>query len=176
MSEFFHSIGEHIICRGGEIGKIVDIRRIRFGGIGEKVYYVVAPIYDEHAVMYIPAGGKDDEGMRQVLTAKQIDAVIAEAESRSGDWVEDPKERAALFGGILENGSRTDILRVFKALSLYKLEIEKQKKRLYMSDARLLEAAEKRITEEFAFALGLKRDEVVPYIVSRISGPLTVDS
>ena len=54
-----------------------------------------------------------------------------------------------------------------KELSLYRISAEKEKKKFYVSDAKLLAAAEKAIFEEFAYVLGIERDEVIPYIMNK---------
>ena len=60
-------------------------------------------------------------------------------------------------------------LKLFKQLSEHKAAIEKMRKKLYASDARILASAEKAVTEEFAFSLGIQRSEVLPYIRRRVA-------
>ena len=77
------------------------------------------------------------------------------------------KKRSAVYGDIISEGDPGKILRLVKELSLYRISAEKEKKKFYASDAKLLAAAEKAIFEEFAYVLGIERDEVIPYIMNK---------
>lgn len=166
---FAHRPGEFVMYRGSGIYRIDDIRKESFGTIGERTYYVMSAAKDRNSIIYAPVDAKDIElNMRHVLTPDEIDAVIGESEGTDILWVEDTKEREARFSSILANGRSSDILWLFKTLTLYRTELERNKRKLYASDAKILAAAERAITDEFSFVLDIPAGEVVPYIVSKI--------
>ncbi len=168
--EYKHKIGEYVVYKNSGICKITDIRKERFPKIGERVYYICSPVYDSSAVIYAPADSADTEnGMHKVLTAEEIDAIISQAEEIDEALSEDSRERTAVYEQKLLSGNRAEILWIIKNIYSEKRQREGQKKKLYANDAKILATAEKIITEEFAFALGISRNEVIPYIAKKIN-------
>jgi len=164
-----HAAGDFVTYRQNGICKITRTVKQNFGGMGEKEYYELSPVYDAKSVIFVPTDSQAlVSEMRHVLSREEIDAVICNSEHETLEWVEDTKERAQAFGEILSGGDRQRILWVIKVLSLYKKELEEKKRKLYATDAKILSAAEKTITEEFAFVLGIGRDEVLTYILERL--------
>lgn len=164
-----HVKGEHIVYRNGCIYLISDIRKEDLCGEGPRLYYVLQPVFDDRSVTYVPADSADAEKlMRSVLTREEIDSAIARAESGEMEWPEDAKQRAALYEGLIARGDAASALMIWKKLGLRRELLEEKKKKLYASDARILDRAEKAVTEEFAFALGIEKNTVLTYIKSRI--------
>ena len=164
-----HKIGDFVTYRQNGICRIKGIVKQNFPAVGEAEYYELTPVYDEKTVIFVPLGADAlTKQMRHILSREEIDEIITIAQNEGTGWIEDTKERAQIFGDILQGGERGKILWVIKVLSLYKKELEENKRKLYASDARLLTTAEKIITEEFSFVLGIKREEVLPYILSKI--------
>lgn len=169
ISECKHKIGEYVVYKNSGICKITDIRNERFPKMKDRLYYICSPVYDEGALVYIPADSAEaEQKMRRILTAPEIDSIISAAENIDAQLTEDSKERTAFYEQKLLNGDRAEILWLIKRLTSEKLEREKQKKKLYAADARILATAEKIITEEFAFTLGINKNEVIPYIIERV--------
>ncbi len=134
-----------------------------------KEYYILQPVYGHNMTVYVP---KKSEAlvnlMCRVLNREEIDEIIQETEHSQYTWIEDSKKRAECFHSLLRGGKKADILWLVKVLSLHKIEVEKNKKSFYASDKKILSAAERVITEEFAFVLGISPEEVIPYIVNKL--------
>jgi len=164
-----HNPGEIVSYRQNGICRINRMIKENFGGLGVKEYYELSPIYDTKTVIYVPVDSEDlVSGMRHVLTADEIDEIIERSEAEELPWVNDTKERNNLYTQILQGGDRTKILLIIKTISIRKKELEEKKKKLYAGDAKLLLQAEKAIVEEFSFVLGIKRDDVIPYIIEKL--------
>ena len=132
-------------------------------------YYILQPVYGHNMTVYVPKKSQAlVDLMCRVITKEQIDAIIQETESSEYKWIEDSKARADYFNKLLRSGDKAAILWLVKVLSLHKIEVEKNKRSFYASDKRVLSAAEKVITEEFAFVLGISPEEVIPYIVGKV--------
>jgi len=163
------TVGEFVVYRNGCIYRIEDIRKEDLWGDGDRLYYVLRPVYEERSLTYVPADSGDAERlMRSVLTREQIDSAIAAAETGELEWPHDAKQRAALYDRLIAEGNASATLMIYRQISRHRQEVEGKKKKLYASDARILERAEKAVTEEFAFVLGIKKDQVLPYIKSRL--------
>lgn len=162
-------IGEHVVYRNNGIYRICDMRIEKFCGINERTYFVMCSVYDKSSMIFVPTDAKDIvTNMRRILSPSEIDAAISQAESSVNVWVEDVKERAEYFDRLFDSGSCSDILWLYNVLSDHKAETEKNRRKLYASDARILAAAEKIITDEFSFVLGIEKNEVLPYINEKI--------
>ncbi len=167
--ELPHKVGETVVYRNGCIYRVDDIRSADLG-TGERLYYVLRPVFEERSLTYVPVDS-DAVGriMRPVLSRDEIDRAIADAEQTDLDWPADSKKRAEAYERIIVDGDPVGTLKLFKKLSEHKAAIEKMRKKLYASDARILASAEKAVTEEFAFSLGIQRSEVLPYIRRRVA-------
>ena len=132
-------------------------------------YYILQPVYGHNMTVYVPKKSQALVNfMCRVLTKEEIDRIIQETESSRYTWIEDSKARTEYFNKLLRSGDKAAVLWLVKALSLHKTEVEKKKRSFYASDKRILNAAEKVITEEFAFVLGIAPEEVIPYIVNKL--------
>ena len=168
MAGYRYKINEYVMCKG-DVCKVADIKKMSFAGVGEKMYYIIEPIYEERSRTYVPVDLKDIKtAVRGVLSVDEINAIIRELKDSEPVWIDDVKERVSGFDKILQDGDRADILRMLGSLKARKTEVESEGKKLYAGDSRVLKTAEKIITEEFAFVLGLKKNEVESYIDSQI--------
>ncbi len=167
--EYPHKAGEYVSYKNNGICKIVDIVTKEFAGLNPKTYYEMQTVFDQGNVLYIPVDADNlVQEMRHVLSAEEIGDVIAKSEQYQDLWIDDGKARAAQYEEILEEGDRSRILWVIKTLSIHRKQAEENKKKMYAADAKILASAEKIITEEFAFALGIEREQVIPYIIDQL--------
>ena len=167
MADYDYSVGNYVLYKANGVCLIADITE-KDTPAGKTKYYILKPVYCETATVYVPTNSPDlKKNMRRVLTKQEIDSLIDETEKLDDNWSEDRKLRAEIYSDILSKGNRKDILLIVKSLSLHKSEIEKAKRRFGANDSKVLAAAEKLITDEFAFSLGIKQDEVIPYIIKR---------
>ena len=163
-----YSVNDYVMYRRNGICRIDDIRVEKLGA-EEKLYYVLKPLYDDTLRIYAPVDFAEiAQHMRRALTADEISGIIARAEKSENRWIEDGTERAAEFERLISGGDRADLLWVVKTLSLYRLELRKKDRRMTDSDKKLLTTAEKLITDEFAFALNIDKQDVTPYILSQV--------
>lgn len=161
-------VNEHVMYRKNGICRITDIRRESFGA-GQKLYYILKPLHDDALKIYAPVDFTElARHMRRVLSADEIDGIIAEAERSCNRWIEDSGERAAAYEQMLNGADRADVLWLVKTMSQRREELRGKDRRLTDSDKKILTTAEKLITDEFAFALGIEKSEVVPYILGKV--------
>lgn len=167
MEKSIYEINDYIVYKTHGICLIEDIREESFGKDKAKTYYILSPVYDANSKIYAPFDQPDNENsMKHILSKDEIDTLIVSSDNYSDDWIDDAKERALNFENILSSGKRSKLLRLIKLLSLRRVEAMKNKKNLSVSDSRILATAEKIITEEFAFVLGIDKNDVIDYILS----------
>jgi len=164
-----HEKGDYVVYGENGVCRIVDIRNESFAGLDEMTYYVLETVYS-HTTIFIPLNSEAlSEKLKRILSVEEINALIDDTAIVSEEWIEDCKERAKHFEELLNGGVRCELLWLIKVLSMHKTEVEEKNKRFYISDKNILTAAEKVITEEFAFVLGIDKSDVVQYIRKRIA-------
>ncbi len=165
MPEF--KTGDHVIYKNNGVCLVEDIRPISFGE-KETDYYILRPLNREGTV-YVPVNPPQGAATPQKVPEKtDLDTWIARAEHSQLKWIENSKMRIVTFDRILSSGNRGDILWLFKVLSAKKEEEGKRNKKLCTNEERILDSAEKIITDEFAFTLNLPKDKIVEYILEQI--------
>ncbi len=167
-NEYLFQAGEYVSYKKNGICKITDVVTKEFAGMDPKPYYEMEVVYDNHTVLYVPVGSPAEQSMRRVLTAEEVHAVILESEQYQDPWIENGKARAAQFEAMLEEGTRSRILWIIKMLTFHRAQAERENKKVYAADVRILETAEKIITEEFSFALKIEKEQVIPYIIDHL--------
>ncbi len=176
-NEYPHKTGEYVSYKNNGICKIVDIVTKEFAGMDSKTYYELQMVFDQGNVLYIPVDAENlVQEMRHVLSAQEIEDVIVQSEQYQDMWIDDGKARAAQYEEILAEGDRSRILWIIKTLSAHRKQTEQNKKKMYAADAKVLASAEKIIKEEFAFTLGIDREQVIPYIIDQLRQSDTASS
>ena len=167
--QYAHKIGDHVMYLNNGVCKITDIREEQFIPGMPRTYFVLSPLVDAKSEIYVPV---DSEGLTanifELLTENEIKKAIKDSENSVCEWISDVKERSAEFSKIISTGNRAAILSVINTLTEYRRELESQKKKFYASDERIFNAANKFITEEFSFVLGIPHDKVMQYVLNNL--------
>jgi CarD family transcriptional regulator len=162
------SVGDSFIYRGHGICKLTEIREMNADN-GIRSYYVLKPVFGNSFTLYVPIGNENLEAkMRRLLSADEIRNFIAGMPGEDSIWIEDENERREFYNDTLSNGDRASLVRMIKALFLRRRELNSTGKKLRMSDEQFMKDAEKMLYDEFAYVLGIKREDVLPLILARL--------
>ena len=154
--------GMHGVC------KIEDITKKEFMGTS-KDYYVLKPINDVTATLYVPMHNeKLLEKMRKIISKKEVYHLIETMPETSTVWFQNENERKEQYKKIIAAGNHTELIGMIKAIYIQKLKREEEGKHLYISDERFFKEAERILYEEFQYILDIKREELLPLIFSRV--------
>ena len=171
------SIGDFVMYKNGSVCRICDISKLSFGGTPEREYYKLETIGENSSVIYVPLDS--DIPMRRIMNRDEIMQTLDEAAreiatidagAESPLWRESPKERSIEFNAIIDSGDRVRILRMLSLLAHHREKLEKTRKKLYAADERCFNAGVRLIGEEFAFVLGISKDDVTQFITKRLYG------
>lgn len=157
-------IGSLVIYGSNGICRITDKRKEKLYG-AKNEYYVLTPVDNAGAMILVPA---DNEAllakMKNILSENDIISLIKSIDDNELWWINDSKKRNELFSVILENGDRTELLRLIKCIYLKRKELSSAGKKLWLSDENTLKKAEKIINAEFSMVLGISPEEVPQFI------------
>ena len=165
-----HKVGDFIKYRQNGICEIKGIVKQNFAYMGEKEYFELSPVYDAKTVIFVPVDSEYLQNeMQHVLSSAEIDEIIGTSLNEEMLWISDNKERAHSYTEILTEGNSAKILSMIKTLLNKKRELLENNKKLSANDLKILSSAQKMITEEFAFVLGIEKDKVEEYIVNKLN-------
>lgn len=148
--------------------KVAEIAKKDFGGTVRE-YYVLQPVYDQKATIFVPTGNEAlTSKMRRVLSEEEIYELIRKMPDQEPFVVEDEGKRRTAYKEIIAGGDCEELIRMIKALHLWQQDLQARGKRLHMAEEHFLKDAEKVLHEEFAHVLDMDRDEVLPFILEQI--------
>ena len=128
-------------------------------------YIILSPVYNDNNTFYIPADNdKALKKIQRICTKEEVDDMIRHIRDEYAEWIENENIRSEEYGKIIKSGDRQEIIKLINTLYLHRKKLSANKKRLRNSDESLLEIAENMIFEEFAYVLGIEREDVGKYI------------
>ena len=145
--------------------QVQEIADMKFGGKSDR-YYVLRR---GGSVTYVPVSNeKGVSKIRSVLTRDEVMDLLETMPLDSDPWITNDRERQAAFKNILLYGDIRDIILLARKLKFKQDEQESRGKKLYIADERTFREAEKIISEELAYALGIEKDKVIDFLVSKL--------
>lgn len=166
--KYSHSVGETVVYRKQGIYVISGIKEQKIGTV-RKNYYVLSSVYDKNSSVYVPVDNENlTAQMERMLSKEEIHAIIDQSEENGVQWIENTTERAIYLDEIVKGGDLAKILSVLKMFILRKEEKNKKAYRTFARDEKAFAAAQKAVTEAFAYPLGLEKIQVIPYITERV--------
>ena len=162
------SINDYVCYSTSGVCQIIDRKRARFGNGEEQEYYVLKPLSSDSIVYVSTANKSSMANMRPIMTDGEVLELISSVTERSGIWPTDEHRRHDLFLAKLQSGDSHELARLITGLQLEQKRKHEAGKKLHVSDAKVMATAEKLLHEEIAFVMGIRMEEVVPFILERI--------
>lgn len=154
--------GSHGVCR------VTGTASKSFGG-QEALYYVLEPVYNDDATIFVPVDNPAlSAKMRRVLTEEEVRTMIREMPEEEPIQLGDTVQRRQICGEILRSGDRRRLVQLIKTLHVRQQARREQRKKPCAQDERIMKEAEKLLYEEFAYALNIRRDQVLPFILQEL--------
>lgn len=143
---------------------VADRRKEKFAGQWRE-YYILKPVSNEESTLYVPTDNeKLLSKMQDVLSYDEIMEIIHSLPKDNMPWIEDNKEREAMYDEVFASGDRRELLLLVKSLYQHKQQRKAEGKKLWTIDENAMKRAEKLVYEEFATVLNIKPEDVVPFI------------
>lgn len=153
-----YSIGEFIMKTTNGVCEIKDIVDREFLDT-KKQYYQLAPLSDQHAVLYVPVNRTDDS-IRSVMTTEEAEALISRIPLIEESWVNNEKERERRYKEAIRSNDPEKLVGMIKLIYQRKKTRHEQGKKTTVVDGRYFEMAEKLLYSELEFAMKKSKDEV----------------
>lgn len=133
-------------------------------------YIILSPVYNDNNTFYIPAD--NDEALKKlqrICTKEEVDDLIRHIKDENTEWIENDNTRKEEYSRIIKSGNRREIIKLINTMYLHRKKLSANKKKLRNTDESLFEIAENMIFEEFAYVLGIDREDVGKYIQEHIA-------
>ncbi|WP_313187377.1 CarD family transcriptional regulator [Lacrimispora sp.] len=160
------NIGDVIIYGNHGICKVTGLQDM-YMDENIRPYYVLKPVYHTASTVYVSTiNNRRKTEIRHILSADEIFSLVKKMSDKNYTWIKDNRKRKELYGQILADGNRSELIEMIKTLRCHKQELKKtnKDKKLQNADESFLNDAEKTLCEEFAYVLRIKREEVIPFI------------
>lgn len=158
--------GETVLYRRYGICKVAAIEERNFFDT-EKTYYQLEPVYiNKPTKFFVPADADDiDLLIRRVLDETQLKNFVSEAKENMLEWIDDSKKRILHHDELMKTGNVADHVRLVRLLSRHKRRQRAAGKSFLDCDRRILMAAEKLVSDELVYVLGIDRSEISDYLL-----------
>ncbi|HHZ05451.1 MAG TPA: CarD family transcriptional regulator [Clostridiales bacterium] len=162
-------INDTIFYGGDGVCTITEISKKKCG-TNTFLYYVLKPLYQNNSTIFVPVNNESlVSKMRNVLTKDEAYNIINALPIKYDIWTDNKNERLQTFKEILASGNPLDLIKLITTLYNHQKEQVLLGKRLNRSDEQQLKDAEKMLYDEFAVALEIQPDEVLPFITKHIN-------
>ena len=163
MSEYKE--GDMVVYGTEGLCRIEEIADMEFGGRTGR-YYVLRR---GESLTYVPVDNeKSVSKMRPLLTREEIMRLLDEMPLEDDPWISNNRERQAAFKEIMLYGDIKDVILLARKLKFKQLEQEAKGRRLHLADERVFREAEKVISEELAYVLGVDQEKVIAFLVDKL--------
>ena len=163
-------VNDYVMYGSTGVCKIIDISKEKHISINseETDYYVLHPVFNDNIVIKIQVNNPNTS-MRPILTKDEVLSLIKTMPETETVWIDDNRERSEYFKSILKSKESEGWAKLIKTLFLEKEARSLVGKSLTKTDEGIMNTAEKLLYEEFAVALDITPDEVLPFIQEYIT-------
>ncbi len=163
-------VNDYVVYGSTGVCQITNIVKEEYSG-NETEYYVLHPVFHNNMTIKTPVNNPNVY-MRPIFTKDEVLSLIASLPDKETFSIDDGKQRTqrtVTFKAALKTGNNEDWVKVIKTIYLEKEAKSAINKKIPKTDEEIMNTAEKYLAEEFAIALNISPDEVVPYILEYIS-------
>ncbi|MGE5396838.1 MAG: CarD family transcriptional regulator [Chitinophagales bacterium] len=162
-------VNDYVVYGLMGICQIADIRKDEYNLDDETEYYILHSIHDTDMTTIMVPVNNPNISIRLISTKDDVLSLIAAIPEMETVWTDDDKQRAKIYKAALKTGKPEEWIKIIKAIYLERKARSVAGRRLTKTDEDIFNVAEKHLYEEFAVALNIPPDEVLPCIHKRIS-------
>lgn len=163
-----YAVGDYVVKANKGVCKVEDITKLTIPNADRnKLYYLLIPLEDAGAKLYVPVEGVD-QNIRPVITEAQAWDLIDHINDIDAASIPDEKQREARYKEALHSCEPEQVVSVLKSIYLRKAERDAQGKKITAVDDRYFKIAEDVLHSELAFAIGRDKHDMRDVIAQKI--------
>lgn len=166
----FH-VGDTVVCGSNGVCTIETIGPLSIMRKTEshRDYYTLQPYFDNNGKVYLPVDN-DKVVMRYILSPEEVNSLLHEIDTIGQLSISDEKQRETEYKNAVNSLDPRILIKAIKTMYYRrKSRIESGKKSTSIDD-KYYRIAEKRLYDEIALALDIKRDDIRDLILNSIEG------
>ena len=157
-------VGDVVIYGTEGVCTILDVTRREFGGEYLN-FYVLQPMNKRTETVYVPQDNAQIlKRMRAILTPEKIRDLSAIIVEDLSHWIMNDRERQKKYKETLLYGSSEDLVQLIRTIYLHQIRMLEIGKKLHVQDERILKDAERILTEEVVYVMGISPEEALPLV------------
>lgn len=158
--------GESVVYDTYGICMVEKIEKKSFcSGMPLQEYYVLSVMGSPNSTYYVPLSSeKLCSKLRYPLSVNDIHSLLKASSETECEWIENRQMRADTFHDIMQKGVSAELVALIRCMYEKKCTNQNCGKKLSATDESLFNAAQKLLTQEFAFSLGIEEHQVCDYI------------
>lgn len=162
-------IGEFVVKPNTGICRIEDIVYMCLTGKEKKQYYVLLPIEDDRAKLYVTTDA-DRTRLRPVMTKDESREFVNRIADIEAVWIPNDKMREQQYKEAFKTNEPESLVAIIK--NLYNRSVTRiaQGKKITSTDEKYFKQAEKALFSELAFSLEKESEEIESLVTEIIKG------
>ncbi len=165
-----YAVGDYVVKVNKGVCKVEDITRLTIPGADRnRLYYLLIPLEDAGAKLYIPVEGNVEQNLRPVITKEQAWELINRIGEIDAASITDEKQRESSYKEALHSCEPERVVSVLKSIYQRKQERDAQGKKITAVDDRYFKLAEDVLHSELAFAIGRDKQEMREVISAKMN-------
>ena len=157
-------VGDYVVKQNTGICKIEDIVFMSLTGEEKQRYYMLIPIDDQGAKLYVNVGA-DRTRLRPIMTKEESEDFIKKIADIEAIWVPNDKIREQQYKEAFKTNEPESLVAIIKNLHKRTQLRIAQGKKITSTDEKYFKNAEKALYSELAFSLGVEQKDVVDIIM-----------
>lgn len=155
-----YKIGDYVVKANTGICLISDIIMKRLSELSEeKEYYVLVPLDDERARLFVPTAS-DTSNIRSALNEEEAWSLIKSIPDIEVRWIESDRMREKEYKDVMRSNDPVALVSIIKNLYIRNREREERGKKVTAVDDRYFKLAENTLYSELAHALGKDKKDM----------------
>ena len=163
-----YQLGDRIVYSSHGVCTVIGVEERK---IDRKVtqYYVLEPMDQPGARYYVPTQNQAALAkIRNLLSADELNEILRSDKVRQDGWIPDENRRKQHYRELINSGDRCAILCMIRSLHIPKKQQVEAGRKFHISDESFLRDAQKLLTSEFSFVLGIPADQVGEYVLKAL--------
>lgn len=154
-----YQIGEYVVKSAKGVCNIRAIVHPDFVDDKRKMYYLLMPLSDKNAKIYVPVDMKAGT-IRSIMTEKDADALIRKIPRINKTWISNERERERSYREEIQSNDPERLVGVIKLIYQRKKTRQEQGKKTTAVDERYFDIAENLLYSELEVVMRKNRNEI----------------
>lgn len=160
-------LNDYVIYNVEGICKVSDIVHPDFAKDKEKQYFLLVPIVNQSAKVYVPVDMADSR-CRRLISRDEAQELLSTIDRIEMAEIPDDKEREGIIKSALSEGDLKKIVSVIKNIQYRKAQRNLSGKKNTAVDEKYFKIADRNLCHELGFVLNKSEDEIRQIIIDAV--------